>query len=763
MKFKVEKYKCLFILLLTIQPVISNALPRLPLVENSKSRYVIIIPKNASASENKAAVELQRLLKACSQAYLPILKDHNKSVDYEIIIGASTHLAQQSIAVDFNALKEDGYAIRTHKNIVVIAGGTGKGALYGVYEFLEKYVGFRCYTPDDFFIPKKKNISLPVIKNEISVPVIDFRTLHYRNDSDNDFYRDWHKLTHHRTEGRMPGWGNLWVHTFTYLLPQAEYYKTHPEYFSLVDGKRLPLQPCLTNPAVLELMVDNLKKQMDMEPDARYWSVSQNDNTSFCTCPNCKAINEKEKSNSGTIINFVNAVAARFPDKIISTLAYQYSRKAPAHIKPSKNVNIMFCSIECNRALPIAIDSSSASFRKDMEDWSKLTNNLLVWDYVVQFKNLVSPFPNLFVLQPNIQYFVKNRARQMFQQGNREKGGEFAALRQYLIAKLLWNPNINLNATMNDFLKGYYGTAWQNIRQYIDFQQKELLKSGKRLEIAGDPEDHAANGFLRKEMTDTYTNLFDKAEQLVKDDSTILLHVKEARMPLEYALLKIGAAGAFTNRGFFKNANSGSQIVKKEAVSRLENFYKLCKSTGVTKLREWDTTPDEFYAIMQRSMNNDLMSNLAYKKQVKYATSFHESYPGGGEKALTDAIYGSYDIYKNWQGFALIDMDATIDLGALKSIQKTNASFLQLSSSWIFLPDKVTFYTSCDGINFEVLEEINNTVSERESLLIKKFESNKKIKARYIRVAAKNKAFCPDWHEGAGRPCWMFIDEIAAW
>jgi len=763
MKIQIKKNKYLFVLLLLIHPFIGKALPGLHLVENSKSRYVIIIPAKATPTEEKAALELQRLLKACSQAYLPILQDDKAPTDFEIIIGPSTHLAQQKIKVDFSALKEDGYAISTNKNIIVIAGGTGKGALYGIYEFLEKYIGFRSYTPDDFFIPQKKNIILPAIKNEIAVPVIDFRTLHYRNDSNNDFYKDWHKLTHHRTTGHLPGWGNLWVHTFTYLLPPAEYYKTHPEYFSLVDDKRVPLQPCLSNPAVLQLVVANLKKQMDMEPDAKYWSVSQNDNTSFCTCPKCKAIDDKEKSHSGTILTFTNAVAARFPDKIISTLAYQYSRKAPENIKPAKNVNIMFCSIECNRALPIATDSSSASFRKDMEDWSRLTNNLLVWDYVVQFKNLVSPFPNLFVLQPNIQYFVKNHARQMFQQGNREKGGEFAALRQYLIAKLLWNPNIDLNATMNDFLKGYYGKAWQSIRLYIDLQQKELLKSGKRLDIAGDPEDHALNGFLRNEMTDIYSALFDKAEQQVKDNATFLQRVKEGRMPLEYALLTIGASRGTAERGFFKRTNDGSQVVKKEAVSRLENFYKLCKTTGVTRLREWDTTPDEFYAIMQRPLKNNLVSNLAYKKQVKYATSFNESYTGGGEKALTDATYGSYDIYKNWQGFALIDMETTIDLGALKTIKKTNASFLQVTNSWIFLPNKVTFYTSSDGINFELLEEINNTVSERESLEIKNFESNKKIKARYIRVVAKNKAFCPDWHEGAGRACWMFIDEIAAW
>ena len=127
-------------------------------------------------------------------------------------------------------------------------------------------------------------------------------------------------------------------------------------------------------------------------PKAKYWSVSSNDNFGYCQCPACAAIDSLEGSPTGSVIRFVNQVAERFPDKIISTLAYQYSRAAPKVTKPRENVNIMFCNIECNRSQPIATDPSSASFRRDMEDWAALTDNILVWDYVIQFKKYaVSP------------------------------------------------------------------------------------------------------------------------------------------------------------------------------------------------------------------------------------------------------------------------------------------------------------------------------------------------------------------------------------
>jgi hypothetical protein len=94
------------------------------------------------------------------------------------------------------------------------------------------------------------------------------------------------------------------------------------------------------------------------------------------------------------MIKFVNAVAKHFPDKIISTLAYQYTRKAPTHIKPLSNVNIMLCTIECDRSKPLTADTSKGSFVDDLKSWSALTHNILVWDYVINFHHYLMPFPN---------------------------------------------------------------------------------------------------------------------------------------------------------------------------------------------------------------------------------------------------------------------------------------------------------------------------------------------------------------------------------
>ena len=114
------------------------------------------------------------------------------------------------------------------------------------------------------------------------------------------------------------------------------------EYYALRNGKRIPTQLCLTNPDVLKITIDNLRRKMAANPGAVYWSVSQNDNRQYCTCPKCRAIDEREGSPSGSIIDFVNKVADEFPDRMISTLAYEYSR-APKNLKPG-NTSILCCA-----------------------------------------------------------------------------------------------------------------------------------------------------------------------------------------------------------------------------------------------------------------------------------------------------------------------------------------------------------------------------------------------------------------------------------
>ena len=252
----------------------------------------------------------------------------------------------------------------------------------------------------------------------------------------------------------------------------------------------------------------------------------------------------------------------------------------------------MLCNIESERQVPIATNPND-NFGEDLRAWGKLTRDIMIWDYVVQFRHLVSPFPNLRVLQPNIRFFVENGTNAHFQQGNREIGGEFYELRQYLISRLLWNPNCDINGEMDDFLKHYYHEAAPYIRQYIDLMHDELEASGEKLGIFMSPEDYCEKGFLRDELMARYETIFTQAMEAVSGQPEILQRVKVAYMPLTYALFNIAKKRGTADSRCFEQID-GKWRTRPEILTRLDEFVALCRETGVTRLSEWHTTPDEY-------------------------------------------------------------------------------------------------------------------------------------------------------------------------
>ena len=729
---------------------------KIVLADNESSRYSIILPVHATANEQKAASVLQNYLLQISGTALPVITADKHKSAYEIVLGQNERLDQIASRINYNDLKGDGFVIKTDSSRLIIAGGNEKGTLYGVYTFLEKYLGCRMYSPTVKIIPRQKGITLSSI-NDQQVPVIGFRDTHYRITWDAE-YTDWHKLDHDPS-GERTDWG-MWVHTFNELVPPKLYYDAHPEYFAMVKGKRIPTQLCLSNRSVLDITIQNLRKKIAQNPAAKYWSVSQNDNKDYCTCDSCKAIDEREGSPSGSIINFVNQVADQFPDKVISTLAYEYGRAAPATLKPRDNVNIMLCSIEAYRHKPIRDDPASADFVKDVQDWGKIAKDIIVWDYVIQFNHLISPFPNLHVLQPNIQFFAQNGVNAMFEQGNREVGGEFAALRAYLISKLLWDPYLNIDSLRNDFLSGFYGAAGKPIGRYIDLMHQELLKGTKPLRIFGSPSEDSLS-WLTPALLGKYNLLFDEAEKLVSDSVALLERVRIARLPLMYASMEQAKKNFIGENGLFQKVD-GKWEVKTNVVKMVDEFTDLCRREGVTLVKEWSTSPEEYRSAMYRMIAQGMNEHLAYGKKIILISPDTSLLNETKLKMLTDGKRGSHDYGNNWVIFGGKDLEAVIDLGKVEKVRKLGSGYYQLGFWLRLFPTNVEYYTSLDGKNFQLVENIKNTLPiDQYGGYIREFNVEFVPRdARYIKIKACSMGNTPGWHPGAGRPAQMMIDEV---
>lgn len=711
--------------------------------------YVIVIPESASEAEQSGAAALQKYVKMISGSQLSIVSDASQPVAKEIVLGATS----RELATELPTLGKDGFVIKTTADKIAIYGQGDKGTLYGVYEFLEGYLGCRLYSKDVEVVPQSSSVKVSAEIYDKQVPVIEYRYSSYKASRDS-LFSDWHRLCDSKKD-----WG-LWVHTFMSLVPPGEYFKEHPEYYALRSGKRSMTQLCLSNPEVLEVVCENLKERMALLPNASHWSVSQDDNQAYCQCDECKKLDDKDGGPIGSVITFTNKVAERFPDKTISTLAYLYSRAAPKVTKPRENVNIMFCNIECNRSRPIATDTLEAAFRKDMSDWAKLTKNILVWDYVIQFSNLVSPFPNMELLQPNMQYFVANNVTSMFPQGNREVGGEFADLRSYMIAKLMWNPDLDYNKVLQDFCYGYYGAAGSYIVEYIELMADELAASGDNMHIFGNPTS-AVKSWLSPANMARYNEIFDKAEAAVVDDKGAAERVCYARQPLRYAAIEIAKLDPFSSNGIFEQRD-GRWSARTEYIDQVKRFVDICNKEGVSRVYEWYITPDEYLELALSCAEVHITGNLAYGKEVtiNVPLSGHNS-QGVGIPVLTDGIYGGVDFAIQWLGFEVPEFEAVVDLGSVEGVSTIKSRYLQCLKDWLFHPAKVEFFTSVDGASYSKVAEVKCEPNPDIQVGGKEFAAEfAKRDARFVKVKTTTVGICPIWHGGSGNPCWTFIDEI---
>ena len=716
------------------------------LVSNGRSRFRVCAGKNASAAARAAADTLVAYVEKVSGARLPVARTQGKGAGRIVLeVGAS-----EDRSLDIGALGRDGFRIRTARGSLFLTAATERGLRNAVYTFLETYLGCRKYSPSVTVVPRRSTILLPAI-DDTQVPPVTFRLQHFYEPS----YAAWHKLDS-REE-----WG-LFVHTFHELVPPEKYFADHPEYFSLLKGTRTPdCQLCLTNPDVFRIVVEGLRERMRENPSARYWSVSQNDTYCPCECDSCRVIDEREGSPSGSLLAFVNRVADEFPGKIISTLAYQYSRRAPRHIKPRPNVNVMLCSIECNRSTPIERDPGSASFVTDVGEWSALTRNILLWDYVIQFRNLVSPFPNLRVLQPNIRFFVENGISSIFEQGLGSMHGELAELRTYLISKILWNPSVDVDSVIDDFLRGYYGAAAPQIRRYIDEMHDALAASGEGLDIYGYPWP-SLNGYLSSAMMARYASLFDEAERAVANDPELLLRVRTARLPIRFAAIEQAKMIGAGEGGCFVRGADGGLIVRPEIEELLAAFVEGCERARIPALWERGTSPREYLETTRRFLDESRVTHLARGAAVSLAVPASPKYHGGDESALTDGIRGWNDYRMHWLGFEGEDMDAVIDLGAERTVSSVTVDFLQDIESWVFMPLTLDVAVSADGRRYESAGKATNAIApERSGAITAPFAVRFDARAaRFVRVRTRSMNTCPAWHKGAGGKAWIFADEI---
>ncbi|OQA88288.1 MAG: hypothetical protein BWY31_00450 [Lentisphaerae bacterium ADurb.Bin242] len=501
-----------------------------PLQKIDLAGIKICIPAAPSKTEVFAAGELRQYIGKMTGREVPVIREaegpgkEGAGNGFTIFLGKTVraeafHSQWNKEVADCAQLEEnnDSFVIDIGPGAAIFVGGGDRGTLYSVYEFLEK-CGVRWYFPGAAgeVIPALKSITLPAgtVKNS---PAFIQRELHISPNNPfglkeailwsarNRLNCNAHIRPEHLKELsvedrdlldvlRMQKWQSN-VHNFDVIISSDKYFSSHPEYFALYKGKRIPQDTptritwhggnlCLTNPDVIDLCSQFAMDWFDKHPDGLVVPMWPMDgNIKWCECAECSkygGINDVEGeqgSMTRRLVVFVNEVARRVgrkhPGKFILMPSYHEYKKPVTDIPLEKNIVVQLClHVDYARSIDKTKSIKSIERNRDLLEWRKAARCIGVWEYFMLGKeggwengkwksatgDEMAWLPVLYRIRDMFRYLNDNGVKWYYTQAN-NKYWKHNTFQYYLCARMLWNPRQNFDVLLDDYCRNMYGNA----------------------------------------------------------------------------------------------------------------------------------------------------------------------------------------------------------------------------------------------------------------------------------------------------------------
>ena len=442
----------------------------------------VVVSSKAALTEKTAAKELETYLAKCVKGLIV-----SGDVIEKIHVGDST-LSRQA-GFTRAGMADDAYVIRKIGRNIIINGGGTRGVLFGAFDFMERVLGVRFFTPVVTHVPDAQVIKIADVDKEFKF-LFELRDIYIGKayQPDGGYYAVSRKMSRggdipfDQKYGGSFDYGPPYsCHTFDRYLPAKKYMKTHPHFFSLRNGERYGGQHsgqlCLTNPELREfftkLVLDNIKKTNAACKKAGIaapliYDVSHNDNSRYCQCENCAALAAKERQ-SGVMVDFVNYIAERvakvYPEIKIQFFAYQYNAEPPRTLKARDNVIVRICNTGSNQITGAANDKVYSQMFKE---WKKFARHIYIWDYAITYGDMNGgPYPSEFYIPSAYKFYADNNVKGIFCESESPASSDMWELKYYLLTCYATDPHRkDYGELVNDFYQKYYGPAGKYVYEY---------------------------------------------------------------------------------------------------------------------------------------------------------------------------------------------------------------------------------------------------------------------------------------------------------
>lgn len=508
MHLRIVVIVCLPCLLLAVPCGVMGEAPMgtLTLVENGNPQAVIVVPQSAATNEMLAAAELQSHIAGMSGAKLEVVSSGSSPDGKALILVGGAAPSELDALIRSKGEDPASFAIVVDQKRVCLRGLSTEGTLFAAYELLEQ-LGVRWFIPGDLgtVIPEAKTLAL---KSQTTIQVPSFAGRWHGGGKGGDLQNAWGK--------RMRMGGPSFPSAHGIAIGKAATFENHPEYYGLVNGKRVGRQLCVTNPEVLKLAVQELKAFFRRNPQAEWRGVGPNDGGGFCECDNCRALDggdwdafSNERSVTDRYIWFFNqllkGIEDEFPDKKLCFYAYHTYMRPPVKVKPDPRIVPAMAVIALCR---IHGPNNPVCPEKDyyqwlVREWKKVVPEVYDRGYWFNLADPGFPFSEVHRLREEIPLGAKLGLKGWRVETMDSWASETPTL--YIAAKLMWNANADVDALVRDFNEKFFGPAAKPMGEYLELMDHALR----------DGDFHTGSSF---NMPDFHpADLRAKASALLKD------------------------------------------------------------------------------------------------------------------------------------------------------------------------------------------------------------------------------------------------------
>ena len=432
-----------------------------PVFDDGRAQCEIVLPGNPAPKERAAAELLRDAFRKIGGGVDVPVTDVPKGGP-AIYVGAAAGGVKAAERIPAAADDDSFIVLPLEGGSLALAGKSPSGTFYAACDFLERYAGVMWVWPGETgtVMPEMRSLR-PDVHERIEVPAFGMRRLSGVQDS-------WCRFLRMQDQSMEENRGQ-YSHNCRKVIPWAMW-EDHPEYFNLHKGVRVKPQKmknqlCISNPEVRRLFVEAAKKMLGRWPRLLSFSVAQNDGGKeyFCECENCRAADVPGVDGfSDRYFDFANAVADgirdEFPDRAIATLAYGDATCDPP-VRTKLRDNVIPCVVVPSMKDPV----------KGVEAWAAASSRIYAY-FHLHGKQAPKLYAHRFA--EYLRFLRRNKTigicGELHPATPKLRGSwEVDGPRSWIVGKLMWNPDADVDDLLDTFCSRFYGKAAAPMRRYL--------------------------------------------------------------------------------------------------------------------------------------------------------------------------------------------------------------------------------------------------------------------------------------------------------